>query len=665
MKMLPVLVAFAALTLVGLSSAFQYEPPPVTLPEPDVLKNIQARAGKLSEKIKKLRDSGVRDPLLPEIEIYYKAAFMMLQHGEFYDKDSGQKTLDVLDIGLLRASQQARGETPWLSAPGLTVARAYRSAIDGSVQPYAVTYPADYGKEKGKKWRVDIILHGRSPGLTEVGFLHAHNNKPAPVDLNYVAIGIYGRGNNAYRWAGEMDVQEAVDSFFAVERAMGRGNLIDSERVVLRGFSMGGAGTWHLGLHRPDRWCVIGPGAGFTTTKGYVKDLPEKLPSYIDDCLHIYDAVDYAENAFDVPVVAYGGADDPQLQAARNIQEKLKPLDIPMTLLIGPGLKHQFPAEWQKKAEEEYAKHVEKGRPEHPPQVHFVTYTMKYPSCYWIDIISLERHYRRSLVDAKQVETGYAVKTENVRALHIRMPGGSTRKEIVIAIDGQDVNVRPALYGESLHVYLERRDKRWNGVLPEKLATDRLRTKQKTRGLQGPIDDAFMSAFLCVRGTHAPWNEKMQAYAAADLERFQEEWSKSMRGELLVKDDVDVTPEDIATHNLILFGDPGSNTLIEQVLPGLPLKWSKKEIVLDGKTFDAAEHVPVMIYPSPLNTERYVVLNSGHTFHAADFAGTNALLYPRLGDFAVVKPTPKDKDKLAMEVVHAGLFDDYWTNSER
>lgn len=77
--------------------------------------------------------------------------------------------------------------------------------------------------------------------------------------------------------------------------------------MVLRGFSMGGAGTWHLGLHRPDRWCVIQPGAGFTTTIGYAKSI-DKLPSYQEACLHIYDAVDYAENAFDVPVVAYSGA---------------------------------------------------------------------------------------------------------------------------------------------------------------------------------------------------------------------------------------------------------------------------------------------------------------------------------------------------------------------
>ncbi len=45
----------------------------------------------------------------------------------------------------------------------------------------------------------------------------------------------------------------------------------------------------------------------------------------------------------------------------------------------------------------------------------------------------------------------------------------------------------------------------------------------------------------------------------------------------------------------------------------------------------------MLIYPNPLNAGRYVVLNSGHTFHEADFKGTNALLYPRLGDFAILK----------------------------
>jgi hypothetical protein len=661
MKTLPWYAAGLALTLVSLSAAFQYQPPPAMPPDAATQKAIEARADKLYDKIMELRRAGVRDPLLPHIEIYHKAAAWTLHYGEFYNKDSADWSLAVIDRGLLRASQQARGETPWLFAPGQTVARAYRSALDGSVQPYAVTLPADYGKDPNKKWRVDVVLHGRNASLTEVSFLHSHQTeKPAPKDLNHVQIDIYGRGNNAYRWAGEMDVQEAVDSFINTERALGRGKLLDADRFVLRGFSMGGAGSWHLGLHRPDRWCVIGPGAGFTTTKGYVKNLPDKLPPYEDKCLHIYDAVDYAENVFDVPVVAYAGAEDDQLQAARNIEEKLKPLDIPMTLLIAPGLKHQFPPEWQKKAEEEYAKHVAKGRPEYPEHVHFVTYTMKYPTCFWVEILGLNQHYARSLVDAKHTEKGYTVKTDNVRGLHLALPNSATREQITVSIDGQDLTLRPYTYGGGLHVYLERQDKTWSVVLPERLATQRLRKLQKVAGLTGPIDDAFMAPFLCVRGTGKPWHEKTQEFANANLERFQSEWSKFLRGEVPVKDDEAVTADDIASSNLILFGDPSSNSLIKQVLPDLPLRWTEREIVLAGKKYAAGDHLPVLIYPSPLNAARYVVLNSGHTFHANEFEKTNALLYPRLGDFAILKPNPTKTDKLASEVIDAGLFDDSW-----
>ena len=71
-------------------------------------------------------------------------------------------------------------------------------------------------------------------------------------------------------------------------------------------------------------------------------------------------------------------------------------------------------------------------------------------------------------------------------------------------------------------------------------------------------------------------------------------------------------------------------------------------------------HLPVMIYPSPLATDRYVVLNSGHTFRGVDFAGTNALLYPRLGDHAILKLSDDKKDPLKSEVQVAGIFDDSW-----
>jgi hypothetical protein len=230
-----------------------------------------------------------------------------------------------------------------------------------------------------------------------------------------------------------------------------------------------------------------------------------------------------------------------------------------------------------------------------------------------------------------------------------------------VQLDGRLFESRPAATsGGELHLCFEKRAGDWHAVLPERIATDRLRRLQKTSGLQGPIDDAFTAPFLCVRGTGKPWHLATHDYAEANLRRFQDEWSRFFRGDLPIKDDVDVTAEDIASHHLILFGDPASNALIGQVLIELPLKWTKEQITLDGETVDSATHVPMLIYPNPLAVERYVVVNSGHTFHEAEFRGNNALLYPRLGDFALLRIKDDKNDPLASEVLRAGLFDDFW-----
>jgi hypothetical protein len=292
--------------------------------------------------------------------------------------------------------------------------------------------------------------------------------------------------------------------------------------------------------------------------------------------------------------------------------------------------------------------------------VRFVTYTLKYPSCYWVELIRLDRHYHKASINAESTEDGFTIKLDNVGAFSLALPPGSSRQKVAVTINGMRVEAVPYQRpnGELL-IYLLREREVWSSVLPERLALSQLRAPRKAASLQGPIDDAFMSPFLCVRGTGQPWHEATQKFADASLERFQAEWSQFLRGELPVKDDVDVTPADLARCHLVLFGDPGSNSLLQQVLPGLPLAWTRETLTITGKTYDAAGHVPVLIYPSPLAASRYVVINSGHTFHAEDFRGTNALLYPRLGDWAVLKVQP-DKGPLAAEVVRSELFDDSW-----
>ena len=141
--------------------------------------------------------------------------------------------------------------------------RAYRSRVDGSVQPYAVSIPGSY--DPAKPMRLDVVLHGRNSRLSEVSFIAAHApDRPVPLDQDRLILEVFGRTNNAYRWAGETDVFEALEA--------ARANYnVDPQRIVLRGFSMGGAGAWHIGLHYPDRWAAVEAGAGFTDTLDYAQ----------------------------------------------------------------------------------------------------------------------------------------------------------------------------------------------------------------------------------------------------------------------------------------------------------------------------------------------------------------------------------------------------------
>jgi dienelactone hydrolase len=447
-----------------------------------------------------------------------------------------------------------------------------------------------------------------------------------------------------------------MEAFFTREQSVGRGELTDRRRVVLRGFSMGGAGTWHLGLHFPDKWCVMGPGAGFTTTHGYAGGLPKELPEYQERCLCIYDAIDYAENARMIPIVAYSGGDDPQKLAADNIEKRLKKLQIDgMTHLVAPGLGHSFPPDWFKKANAIWSEHAAKGRAKEPKKISFVTYTTKYPRCEWMLITALEKQYQKTSVEGELTEKGCRLTTKNVQSLIITLPLRSPPP--VAEIDGQTVKGE---LGNGLMFPLTKQDGKWKRVEGDDFFRALLDGTRKRPFLQGPIDDAFAQSFVCVIGSGDTWHPATQKFVDAKVAAFKYDWAKHWRGELQTTGDYAVTPNDINDKNLVLFGDPNSNLTLAQIMPKLPLKWTGDEIEFDGKKYKASEHVPVMIFPNPLNPNRYVVLNTGHTIPSGDYTKTNAMLFPRLGDYAVLRMTPTAKDASAYEVVTAGLFDEFW-----
>lgn len=542
----------------------------------------------------------------PDVVIYRKSAEWILRHREeFYRKDYATNAVKVLKTGIARAASLRNGERPWRKAKG-RISLAYRSRVDGSLQPYGVVIPAQY--DPARPIRLDIVLHGRAATMNEVSFLAAHDSeKPVPAEQNFIELAIYGRTNNAYRWAGETDVFEALAD------VRSRYN-IDPNQILLRGFSMGGAGAWHIGLHYPCRWSGIEAGAGFNETIQYAK--LKAVPDYVLPLLNIYDVYRYALNAYNTPTVGYGGEIDPQLRASKNIQEQLdKEGDLArgsrVLFLVGPNTAHKWHPQSQAESERFLVKSIaQTTRPR--AEIRFVTYTLRYNQCDWVRIDSLDRHYERAEVHAKRDRGLVTVTTRNITGIHLDSASS-------VSLDGQ------TLKGSDF----VRRNGRWMAATAD-------RPVRKRHGLQGPIDDAFMDAFTTVN-------------APADFGRV---WDKYFRGALPSASE-DGAKKLAPTHNLVLFGEPSTSPLIASIGARLPIRYTKDTIRVGSRDYKTTEYLLKLIAPNPLNPSKYVVLNSGHTFSEEDLRQTNARLYPHLPDWAVVR-------KADGEVIEAGNFGEDW-----
>ncbi len=599
--------------------------------------------------------------LLADAEIFHKGAVWALR----YDQSLAAKDIELLNKGLARGLQRAESiavnKTPWTKKTG-SVLRGYVSAVDGSTQPYGVIIPQSY--DGTRPMRLDVVLHGSSKpvGMSELRFgtrfdQGDENGTPGP-DVNYIELHPLGRVENCYRWAGETDVFEAIE-------AVCRNYNVDRNRIVLRGMSMGASGTWHLGLKHPDRFVALGPYCGYVDTHrfsetpipSFIKVGP--LPDHQESGLHMLDSVDYAANACVVPAIAAIGDLDVFFQAHVIMGEAFAKEGLQMVNLISPGTGHVIDPVTHAEQMRRIGEYAAKGLDHAPRQLRFVTWTLKYNRCHWIELLGLKQHYSRAEFNASVADDGSieVSKIENITQFAIH-PTMLQKDGAKLRIAGVDITLPKS----DTALVIAQQDGQWQPLGPRGSVV----LRGKRPGLQGPIDDAFSARFVCVRGTGKPWNPEIQAWASANLRRFEYEWARYMRGDLPVKNDTEITATDLNEKHLILFGDPGSNSWIAKALPSLPLKWTPESLSIGEGVFSSVEHAPAIICASPLNKDRYIVINSGHTFHEKEFAAFNYLLFPRLGDWGIMKIEPgadqwqPSATDFPEKVIRAGFFDEAW-----
>jgi hypothetical protein len=634
----------------------QTPPPGIPVPESD-RRFLEHSLSSLFSKIHTLKSKQAHADLLPDLEIFHKAVHDALVYDEIFDLKQIPAAKTLLEEGHKRADALILGQAPWTTAAGLVV-RGFRSRVDGSIQPYGMVIPEGWTEKRSTRGMpLYSWCHGRGNTLSELAFLADRMKKPGEfTPPEALVVHVYGRFCNATKFAGETDFFEAAES-------VRTRYPVDPDRWIVAGFSMGGASTWHLAAHHAGLFAGASPGAGFAETAIYARVFdPEKTPPpWWEQLLwRQYDATASAGNLFNLPLVAYSGEEDGQIQSAHIMAEAMTAEGLTLEHLVGPKTGHKYEPETKKRLDARLRDLALKGRDPFPREVRFTTYTLRYHQMEWLTLDSLEKHWERAHVNA-QLPGGNHVtfQTRNVAALTFGFPhqlpspfdGAPT-----LEVDGQQLEAPwPASGKSGWSAQLQKRNGKWT-LITEPSAPA---TLAKVHGLTGPIDDAFMDPFIFVKPTGKSPHPKVGSWVESEMQRAFPQWRTVFRGEPPVKNDTEISEEDIASRNLVLWGDPSSNSVIRKILPQLPFRWTEAVLSMGHLSVSAAEHVPVLIFPNPLNPKHYVVLNSSFTFREGSSV-TNSQQTPKLPDWALINLAIPPSNLAPGLIVDAGFFNENW-----
>lgn len=171
---------------------------------------------------------------------------------------------------------------------------------------YLLSLPKDYDAQGSKQWPLLLFLHGAGERGTNLQRVAIHG-PPSLVKqgTNFPFIIVAPQCLEGRRWEN--------DSLVRLLDHVTQQHAVDASRVYLTGLSMGGYGTWKLGLAYPERFAAIVPicgGGEFIDALLVSRDKPAALKS--------------------LPVWAFHGAKDPvvPLEESERMVNTLKKLGV-------------------------------------------------------------------------------------------------------------------------------------------------------------------------------------------------------------------------------------------------------------------------------------------------------------------------------------------------
>ncbi len=469
--------------------------------------------------------------------------------------------------------------------------RTFISEIDSSCQYYALLYPENYDPKK--KYGLIVSLHGA--GVEAYGLAECFK----PKDWAFVVCPTNRRpyGFDWQDW-GRLDCIEVL-------REVKRNFPIDSDRVVLTGHSMGGHGTWHIGLAAIDLFAAIAPEAGWPSFPLYLPNFLQRSIIFTEpDKLAIREMAArpdnvpvFLENALNLPVFILHGGDDDNVPTIHGRNFALW-LDV-----LGCNYHYK---------EVSCQKHWWEGCVDDPDLMDFLKNARREPgprhirlrtadlaqsrTCYWLTIDRVKTVGRDATVEAFASDSTIEINTENIDQLTLNLD----QRLFFSGPIGVKINGKPVIKRLELPavITLHQTSQGWQ---QGKAKTSTLRKKPE---LYGPAKQALMKPFAIVYGTQDSTIADFLRHAATQ---------EALRWYLIGNGTTEVladTESILLDRNLVLFGGPEENLITKKIHQFLPITVNQGRLKL-GRTELGESLAAIFVYPNPLNPERLVLVRMG------------------------------------------------------
>ena len=518
---------------------------------------------------------------------------------------------------------------------------AYVDETDNTPQFCRAFLPMDYDPDK--KWPLVVNLHGyNGANPVYVKWWSIDDRHMDLVDKYHVIdIEPHGRGNTSYQDMGEKDVMKCV------EMAKKMFN-VDEDRIYLKGESMGGGGTWYVGTRHPDVFAAIAPVYGgwdyhadFTDEQianmsNSEKYMREKNSSFAQ-----------ADALLTTPVLVTHGDIDASVNVkySRYAVKMLQRWGYDIRYHEYPGFGHEG-IKYQDDVIPWFLKHELNSAPQKVRVRSAHLYSAK---SHWLKITQRENPF--SFIEAEAevlINNTIRLATDNVLAVELTPPAEliNPDKKVTVVWNVNDIREIKVVDGK-----INLLDKNYK---PTKL--------DKKPGIEGPISHITTTPFALVIGTSSK-DEMMNKIIKQKADDFINYWKDWQKYEPRIFLDSELSEADMKKYSLILYGDAESNLITKKFGSQIPLKVSRDKIEIAGKSFECSDAYVQMVYPHPINNERYVSV-IGAT------SGAGMFFYNSRGqdaDFLIMDGCiPNNRMGRPMDklIIARGVFDNHWQFSE-